>query len=172
MRFRSKLTLRSDVFDFSELIQSLVQITRIELGDKPVMLSCSIPDGIPRLKGDVTRVGQILSNLLSNAGKYTERGEIVVSVSGASEAGDPNIYGLRIAIRDTGFGIPSENLQRIFDPFTRFHEFYEGKVYKGVGLGLHIVQTLVKLMNGDILVSSEVGKGSEFVVTLKFERAS
>lgn len=165
-----RLALRCDEFDLSELVGRLMDGARLELRDKHVALSCVMPEGIPRLKGDALRVSQILSNVLSNAVKYTEKGEIKVTVAGFPD-GMGKKYKVRVSVKDTGLGISTDKLPVIFDPFTRFHEFHGGKIYKGVGLGLNIVKTLVQLMGGDVKVLSEVGKGSEFVITLNMEQA-
>ncbi|MBF0619407.1 MAG: PAS domain S-box protein [Candidatus Omnitrophica bacterium] len=161
-----QMTLRVQGFDFAATMKHAVESARVGLGEKRVILTCAMPETIPRLNGDELRVAQILNNILSNAVKYTEQGEIRVTVTGALCGADR--YGVEVSVKDTGFGIVAEDLPRIFDPFTRFHEFHGGKTHEGVGLGLNITKTLVHLMGGDIRVVSEFGKGSEFLFTLDF----
>jgi signal transduction histidine kinase len=108
--------------------------------------------------------------LLNNAVKYTEHGEILLTVTSDDTQPDQEKCGIKISVKDTGIGIPAEKLPYIFDPFSRFHEFYKGKSIKGTGMGLTIVKVLVRLMGGDIQATSEPGKGSEFRVTLNFDK--
>ncbi|MFH0753675.1 MAG: PAS domain-containing sensor histidine kinase, partial [Candidatus Omnitrophota bacterium] len=143
-----QMTLRSDEFNLMETVQRSIDSARIGIGNKNIVLSCSMPPVIPRLKGDEIRIGQVLNNLLSNAVKYTESGEITLWAVPIPQACADNKYCIQFSISDTGFGIAPDDLPRIFDPFTRFHEFHGGKTYDGVGLGLNITQTLVHLMGG------------------------
>ena len=166
-----KTELKSKEFDFLKLLENSVAAARVELGEKDVKIFLSIEGKIPRLKGDTLRVKQIIDNLLSNAEKYTEQGEIKITVKPDDIQPDEKKYRVRVSVKDTGIGIPAEKLPYIFDPFSRFHEFYKGKTFEGTGLGLHIVQGLVRFMGGDIRVASEVGKGSEFIVTFNFGKA-
>lgn len=163
--------LKNEEFDFQKLLQGSVESARSALGEKDVTIVLSIKGTLPRVKGDANSVQRIVDNLLSNAVKYTERGEIVVTVGPDDEQVNEDNYRMRISVRDTGFGIAAESLPYVFDPFSRFHEFYKGKTYDGVGLGLHIVHKLVSSMGGNARVLSEVGKGSEFIVTLNFKKA-
>jgi PAS domain S-box-containing protein len=162
---------KSEEFDFKKLIENSIEAARVELGERNVTIFLSMKGTIPRLKGDALRVQQIVENIMNNAVKYTEHGEIKVTVEPDAQQPGEDKYRVRISVKDTGVGIPAEKLPYIFDPFIRFHEFYKGKTIKGVGLGLHIVLGLVRLMGGDIRVVSEVGKGSEFIVTLNFDKA-
>jgi len=165
-----KLELKSEEFDFYKLLENSIEVSRVGLRKKEVGLSLEVKGTIPRLKGDALRVRQIIDNLLTNAVKYTQQGEIKV-MAGLDEQQDlQDKYSLKVSVKDTGFGIPAEKLPYIFESFTRFHESYGGKLYEGVGLGLHIVKGLTSLMGGEIRVFSEVGKGSEFIVTFNFDK--
>jgi two-component system, sensor histidine kinase and response regulator len=166
-----KTEFKSEELDLPILLENLIEAARAELGESDVTILLSINGCIPRLKGDALRIKQIVENILNNAVKYTEHGEIKVTVEPDAQQPDEDKYRVRISVKDTGVGIPAEKLPYIFDPFSRFHEFYKGKTVKGVGLGLRIVLGLVRLMGGDIRVASEVGKGSEFIVTLNFDKA-
>jgi PAS domain S-box-containing protein len=165
-----KTELKFEKFDLLNLLENSIIEARAGLGEKKVTIILSVEGTIPIVKGDVKRVRQIIENLLSNAVKYTEHGEIELTVKLDDEQPDENKYRIRISIKDTGIGIPQEKLPYIFDPFSRFHEFYKGKSIKGTGMGLHIVEDLVRLMGGDIHVTSDVGKGSEFIVTFNFDK--
>ena len=111
-----------------------------------------------------------MDNLLSNAFKYTQKGSIQVTAGPDDYQPHTDQYRVRVSVKDTGIGIPEEQLPYIFDPFTRFHEFYKGQIYDGVGLGLYIAQKLAILMGGDIRASSQVDKGSEFIATFNLDK--
>jgi PAS domain S-box-containing protein len=161
---------KSEEFDLLNLIKNAMATAKTGLVEKNVALVLSVEGTIPQLKGDVARVQQILDNLLNNAVKYTEHGEILLTVTSDDTQPDQEKCGIKISVKDTGIGIPAEKLPYIFDPFSRFHEFYKGKSIKGTGMGLTIVKVLVRLMGGDIQATSEPGKGSEFRVTLNFDK--
>jgi signal transduction histidine kinase len=165
------LGLRHLVFDIRKCVLDSIDVAKVELKDKSVRVSAVIDDGIPLVKGDEGRFNQVLTNLVSNAVKYTDKGEVVVRLSTEAVKSSPDKCRVRVAVKDTGFGIAPDQLTRIFDAFTRFHEFEGGKERSGVGLGMYITKRLVDLMNGEISVTSAVGVGSEFIVTLDFDMA-
>jgi CheY-like chemotaxis protein len=118
---------------------------------------------VPRVvRGDPTRLRQVLMNLIGNAIKFTEQGEVVVSVSAAALDGNVDLH---FAIRDTGIGIAPEHVESVFKEFTQADSTMTRR-YGGTGLGLAISQRLVRLMGGALVVTSEVGRGSEFAFTL------
>ncbi len=164
--------LRSEEFDFMTLLTRSITIFRNTADKKNVTIALQIEEAIPRMKGDTMRLQQIIDNLLSNAVKYTEQGTITVTVGLDAEQPDKDKYQTRLSVKDTGFGIPADKLPHVFDAFTRFHEFYKGKTYEGVGLGLCIVHNLAHLMGGRVSVASEVGKGSEFIAILSFDKVT
>lgn len=165
-----KIELKSEEFDFQKLLENSVEASRVGIGKKDVTISLAVKGTIPRLKGDPLLVRKIVDNLLSNAVKYTERGEIKLTIEPDARQPDNDKYRVDVSVKDTGFGIPAKDLAYIFNPFARFHEFYKGRTYEGVGLGLHIVQELVRLMGGSVSVASEVDKGTEFRVALTFDK--
>ena len=128
------------------------------LKDGRVRLVRDIAPGLPPIKTDRDKLKQILLNLLSNAAKFTEQGEI--RISAAQENG-----ALKLAVSDTGIGMKPEALEHIFEEFQQAEKTTASK-YGGTGLGLAIVKKLVNLMGGDIAVESEVGKGSTFTITI------
>ncbi|WP_227496493.1 PAS domain-containing protein [Massilia litorea] len=120
----------------------------------------AVGPGVPRvLRGDPTRLEQVLLNLVGNAVKFTERGEIVLSVEVAARS--PGRVRLRFAVRDTGIGIAQEDQARLFEPFSQ-GDSATGRKYGGVGLGLSIARRLVALMGGSLVVESSPGLGSTF----------
>ncbi len=119
--------------------------------------------------GDTARIRQILVNLLSNAVKFTSHGEVIAEISGARQ--QENRYQLRLAVRDTGLGIPPERRHRLFEVFSQV-DASTTRVYGGTGLGLAICKRLAEAMHGDIEVQSTVGVGSTFIVTLPMEQAT
>ncbi len=123
--------------------------------------TCS-PTATPAaIVGDVTRLRQVLLNLLSNAVKFTERGEVVLTVSASRLEGAAGLHEVTFAVRDTGIGIPADRLGRLFQSFSQV-DASTTRRYGGTGLGLAISQRLTELMGGRITVKSEVGVGSEF----------
>ncbi|HSD59141.1 MAG TPA: ATP-binding protein, partial [Methanotrichaceae archaeon] len=115
--------------------------------------------------GDPGKLRQILSNLLSNSVKFTKEGEVEVDVSS-----DPEQSEIHFAVRDTGIGIPQEDMEKLFLPFSQLNMSYS-RGYEGTGLGLAINKKLVELIGGKIWVESEVGKGSTFHFTIPAETA-
>jgi len=123
------------------------------------------PDVVEALLGDPGRLRQVIVNLVGNAIKFTERGEILMSVT--QEAESSGAVSLHFAIKDTGVGIPPNKLQKIFEPFSQADGSTSRK-YGGTGLGLTICVKLVEMMTGRIWVESEVGKGATFHFTANF----
>ena len=156
---------RMDLFVESFKIEDVVQATAstIEpmLKNSRVRLMMEIPPDIPPLKTDQEKLQQIILNLLSNAAKFTEEGEI--KVSAWQENGS-----LKLAVSDTGIGIEKEALKYIFEEF-RQADMSSARRYGGTGLGLAIAKKFVDLLAGDIEVESEVGKGSKFTVTIPMD---
>jgi CheY-like chemotaxis protein len=135
---------------------------------KGTELVLAMPPEIPSLlRGDPGRLRQIILNLVGNAIKFTEGGEIVVTVSSRSEEAGHAV--IRFEVRDTGVGVPSEVQGKLFTAFTQA-DSSTSRRYGGTGLGLAISKQLVTMMDGQIGVNSEVGKGSTFWFTARFER--
>ena len=167
-----KMTLRSEEFCIGDIVEDVVKSAQCELGDKNIKISESFTSPIVRVDGDPIRIKQIFTNLLSNAVKYTESGEIRIEFNLEESPDEEGIILLRVAVKDTGVGIPPDKHELIFESFTRFHEFMPGAKQKSVGLGLYITKTLVNLMGGEIKVRSEVGKGSEFIFTVRVKKSN
>jgi signal transduction histidine kinase len=134
-----------------------------------VKLGYSIDEQTPNaFIGDVIRLRQVLANLLSNAAKFTEEGEICVTVN--SELIEGGQYRLHFTVRDTGIGILAETIPALFQSFTQA-DISTTRKYGGTGLGLAISQKLCQLMGGDIEVESQVGRGSTFHFTILVEKS-
>jgi PAS domain S-box-containing protein len=159
-----KLELENQPFDLRECLESSLDLLAPRAGEKGLELAYLIDAQVPStLVGDVTRLRQILVNLVSNAVKFTERGEIVVSVDAARQA--DGRYELHFAVKDTGIGIPADRMDRLFRSFSQI-DASTTRRYGGTGLGLAISRRLSELMSGRMWVESTVGQGSTFHFTL------
>ncbi|MGB3862622.1 MAG: response regulator [Candidatus Aminicenantaceae bacterium] len=163
-------------FSMKNLVEDILKIARPKVSHTKIELYHHFDEAMPEnFKGDPTRIRQILLNLLNNAIKFTEEGEIGVRVSPAqsepisSKAGK-SICPIQISVKDTGVGIPKDKQKLIFEKFTQTDTSIT-REYGGTGLGLAITSALVEKMNGKIWVESEEGKGSEFFVILKLRES-
>ncbi len=155
-------------FDLNSVLENLSALHAGKLEKPNVEFLISCPPDIPRaLIGDPLRVGQVLTNLVGNAMKFTEQGEVVVSVHRIQETENSVI--LSFSVRDTGIGMNQDQMEQLFQAFTQA-DASTTRRYGGTGLGLAISRKLANLMGGDIQVSSKPGKGSEFVFTARFGR--
>ncbi|MBV9274097.1 MAG: response regulator, partial [Verrucomicrobia bacterium] len=165
-----KLTLELVNFDLLETVESSLDILAPRASAKGVELVSSVPPDIPgRLRGDPGRVRQILTNLIGNAIKFTDRGEVVVQVSQESETETETV--LKFCVHDTGIGIAPEVQAQLFQAFSQGGHSAAPR-YEGTGLGLMIAKRLTELMRGEIGVESQLGHGSTFWFTARFERVS
>jgi signal transduction histidine kinase/CheY-like chemotaxis protein len=161
-----KLELAPSVYDVPSLINDTVYLNLVRYDSKPIEFNLNVDKNIPsRLYGDELRIKQILNNLLSNAFKYTDEGEI--SLSAAAEYAPHGAQQITLVFRvsDTGQGMTPEQLGTLFDEYTRFNVEANRKT-EGTGLGMNITKNLVNIMGGEISVESEPGKGSVFTVRL------
>jgi signal transduction histidine kinase/DNA-binding response OmpR family regulator len=162
-----KLELVPVIYDVPSLINDTVHLNVMRYDSKPVQFRLQVDENIPStLFGDELRIKQILNNLLSNAFKYTEEGEVSMSIAVeyAPQKEAPLIT-LVVRIADTGQGMTSEQLDKLFDDYSRFN-LEANRITEGTGLGMSITRNLVQMMNGEITVDSEPGKGSVFTVRL------
>jgi PAS domain S-box-containing protein len=161
-----KLELEAQPFDLRECVEGALDLVATRAAEKGIDLAYLMGDGVPAaIVGDVTRLRQVLLNLLSNAVKFTERGEVVLSVSARRTGRGKHRHELTFTVRDTGIGIPADRLGRLFQSFSQV-DASTTRRYGGTGLGLAISQRLTELMGGKIGVTSEVGTGSEFHFTI------
>jgi signal transduction histidine kinase/CheY-like chemotaxis protein len=159
------LEVEAQPFDLRACIEAVLDLLTPMAGKKGLDLAYVIDDGTPStIVSDVTRLRQILLNLLNNAIKFTERGEVVLSVSERSAHED--VHELAFAVRDTGIGIAPEQVQRAFQAFSQV-DVSTTRKYGGTGLGLAISRRLAELMGGSMWVQSEPGVGSTFFFTIR-----
>ena len=160
-----QLRLEDASFDVVDVVDSALALVAIPAGNKGVELTGFVdPQCPPVLHGDATRFRQILSNLLSNAVKFTARGEIAAAVS-AEQGPDPDSLLVRMSVRDTGIGIPADQMDRVFRSFSQV-DASTTRLFGGTGLGLAISRQLARAMGGDITVESTPGVGSVFTATV------
>ncbi|WP_337288540.1 response regulator [Candidatus Methylomirabilis sp.] len=152
-------------FLLREVVEGVAEALSIRAQKKGLELTCYVDPALPsRVRGDPTRLRQVLVNLVGNAIKFTERGEVALQVE-QTKIESPGQIGLHVLVADTGIGIPRHQQARIFDPFAQA-DATTTRRFGGSGLGLSISKALVELMGGRIWVESEVGKGSTFHVDL------
>lgn len=157
-------------FNLRELIDSLITMLNVKAKNRNLYLRTEIDEPVPEtLKGDAVRLTQILLNLISNALKFTHQGGVTVNLGIEEKKGET--YYIRFIISDTGIGISPEKQKTIFERFQQAQPETTRR-YGGTGLGLSIVKQLVEIQNGNISVSSEVGKGSVFTVILPYQMAT
>ncbi len=161
-----RLDLESIEFDLADTLDECVRTLALKAHEKNLELVCEIATDVPEvLSGDPTRLRQILVNLIANAIKFTEKGEVALEVT--TEAGQERAIMLHFVVRDTGIGIPDAKKGAIFEAFTQVDSSTTRK-YGGTGLGLTISSRLVRAMGGRIWVESELGQGSRFHFTAHF----
>lgn len=163
-----KLTLEQHPFKIQELIAEVVQAYKFKAREKGISLFVQTDIDLPEIiLGDSVRLLQILNNLVSNAVKYTHKGEIVLRTQVTN---DENEYmTIKFAIKDTGIGIPIEKQKTVFDSFSQASA-NTTRLYGGTGLGLSIAKHLVELFGGQLNLISEPDKGSEFSFTIRFKK--
>ncbi len=159
-----KLEVEAIDFDLLALIEELRKLYSHRASEQSLVLNCTVAPGVPGwVRGDPTRVRQVLNNYLSNACKFTAKGHITLSVDRA--AGQPGA--VRFAVTDTGIGIPAQTRERLFAPFSQA-DSSSARQYGGTGLGLAITKQLVELMGGSVGVESPAEGGSTFLATIPF----
>jgi signal transduction histidine kinase/CheY-like chemotaxis protein len=162
-------SIREEPFVLQELIRTVFEALKLQADAKGLRLSAELGRTLPScLLGDVGRLRQVIFNLVGNAIKYTEQGEVRLELYGLPHS-PPGQVCLHLAVSDTGIGIPDEHMVRIFEPFSQIEESYTRR-QGGVGLGLSIVKRLVGAMGGTIELDSEPGRGTEVHVSLRLRR--
>ncbi len=164
-----QIVLEEVDYHLREVIEQVADIYAVRADEKGIELVCRIDPGVPaRVYGDPTRLRQVLLNLIGNAVKFTEHGEISLQASLGESAGET--VRIDFAVSDSGIGIPLDKLQSIFDSFSQV-DASTTRRYGGTGLGLTISKRLVDLLGGQLSVQSEVGHGSTFRFSVKLRRA-
>jgi two-component system, sensor histidine kinase and response regulator len=160
------LELERIPFDLPRVIHATASLLAVRAREKHLELTVDVPPDVPQMvRGDPTRVRQVLMNLIGNAIKFTDQGEVAVAAGVVGKDGDRTA--VRFRVRDTGIGISAEQQATIFQEFTQA-DASTTRRYGGTGLGLAISRRLVGLMDGELAVTSELGRGSEFTFTLAF----
>ncbi|MCR5652112.1 MAG: response regulator [Lachnospiraceae bacterium] len=161
-----KMDITPVEYDLSSVINDLVNMIQIRADNKGLLLSLDFDPDIPKiLFGDEIRVKQIITNLLTNAVKYTPKGTITFSMK-HSETDDPAFIDLNVSVKDTGIGIKPEDLKLLFEKFSRIEEERNRNI-EGTGLGMNITQKLLELMGSSLEVESEYGQGSRFSFSVR-----
>ena len=181
-----RLSLEEHPFELRLCVEEVLELLGPKAADKSLDLACRIDESIPPdLTGDVTRLRQILVNLVGNAVKFTERGEVIVDVHPAPvasliggaprrapvlDAGGTESFLIQFCVRDTGIGIPAEKQDRLFKSFTQV-DSSTARQYGGTGLGLALSRRLAELMGGEMSVESQAGQGATFRFTIRVKQA-
>lgn len=162
-----KIEIENISFDIDQVIQDVVNIISYKIEEQNINFKLFKDSSIPNwFIGDAKRIEQILLNLLNNAAKFTPEGE--VSFETRLIAREKNIYHISFIVKDTGIGIPEENLKKLFLPFSQA-DVSISRRFGGTGLGLSIVKSLTEMMKGEINVYSTEGEGSTFIINLPLE---
>ena len=164
-----KIDLEATDFNLRDHLEGTLKTLGLKAHEKKLELLCEVAHEVPEVvRGDSTRLRQIVVNLVGNAVKFTDSGEVVVKVQMEDQL--PAALFLRFTVSDTGIGVPPEKQKTIFDPFSQADSSTTRK-YGGTGLGLTISSRLASMMGGDMWVESAVGLGSQFHFTVKLETA-
>ncbi|THF47924.1 response regulator [Flavobacterium supellecticarium] len=162
------LTIESEPFNLKKTLKQVYKLLKVKVSNDiefNLFLDADMPEHVI---GDQGRLNQILVNLVGNALKFTEEGDVTVSVKMLEETED--YYSLKFSVKDTGIGIPEEKLKTIFERFTQAEESTTRR-FGGTGLGLSIVKQLIELQHGELQVKSKVGRGSEFFFVLNYKKS-
>lgn len=151
-----KVELAIEEFDLSTLMQEVKDSFAVAIAEKGLKTSLEVPKEL-LIKSDERRVKQIIVNLVSNAVKFTEKGEIEIRAAKKDER-------VEVSVRDTGIGMRKEDIDKLFKAFSRI--LTEGELKEGTGLGLYLSKKIANLLGGEIKAESEFGKGSEFTFTV------
>ena len=163
-----KLELESAPFSLRRMLDQITRVLAVRASERGLAFYCRVPDETPdAVTGDRMRLQQVLLNLASNAIKFTERGEVEMSLRALSHNDEAH---LEFAVRDTGIGIPPSGQERLFQPFSQA-DASMARRFGGTGLGLAISKSLVEMMDGRIWVESELGVGSTFYFTVRLHLA-
>lgn len=154
-------------YELSSVINDLVNMIRTKADDKGLALKLDIDKDVPNnLFGDEVRIKQVITNILTNAVKYTEKGSVTFSVGYDNPGTDTETIGLKVSVKDTGIGIKEEDMSKLFSKFDRIEEKRNRNI-EGTGLGMSITQRLLEMMGSSLEVNSVYGEGSDFSFIVK-----
>ena len=161
-----KLDIVIKKYEIASFASDTAQLNMMRIASKPIEFNLLVNEDVPSyMLGDELRIKQIMNNLLSNAFKYTEKGEVTLSITHERSKTNDKELSLIFTVSDTGRGMTKEQVSQLFDEYSRFNE-EANRSTEGTGLGMSITRNLVNLMDGEIFVESEPGKGSSFTVRL------
>lgn len=167
-----KLELENINFDLRKILETVTSTMALQASSKKIELICNLDNSLPTaLKGDPNRLRQVIVNLVGNAIKFTEKGEVVIGAEEDKTACSSDHIRIHFSVKDTGIGIPREKLVKIFESFSQVDTSTTRK-YGGTGLGLAISKKLTELMKGNIWVESNPGEGSTFHFIAEFEKGT
>ncbi len=162
-----KLSIIPVNYDLSSLINDLVNMVKFRADEKGLSLAVDFDRNIPKyLYGDEVRIKQVITNILTNAVKYTDKGSITFHIGYEKDPADPECVLLDIFVKDTGIGIREEDMQKLFSKFERIDEKRNRNI-EGTGLGMNITQSLLEMMDSTLNVESLYGVGSKFSFKLR-----
>lgn len=163
----NKLEIIPVDYELSSVVNDLVNMIKTRLDEKGIALKLDFDKDTPRvLHGDEIRIKQIITNILTNAAKYTEKGSVTFSLTFETIEDDPDAIFLLVSVKDTGIGIKPEDMEKLFSRFERIEE-KRNRSIEGTGLGMSITRGLLDMMGSSLKVESVYGKGSEFSFSLK-----
>lgn len=161
----NKMEIIDGIYNFKEEITNMCKVTQTRIGEKNIVFNLNIAPDIPyEVIGDKSKVKEIVNNLLTNAIKYTEQGQINLNIKCINDT-NKNISNIIITCQDTGKGIKADHINRLFTKFDRL-DVERNTTTEGTGLGLAITKSLVEMMGGKINVQSQYGQGSIFMVQI------
>jgi CheY-like chemotaxis protein/anti-sigma regulatory factor (Ser/Thr protein kinase) len=165
-----RVELKQEAFDIRQMLQDIGRIFKSRAEGKGLRFSLDLDANLaPWLQGDASKLRQVMINLLGNAVKFTQKGDVWLRAGSQLVPQDPSRAMLQIEIEDTGPGIPSDQLDRVFESFVQGERDPSGK--EGTGLGLTISKSLVEMMGGEMTLESEVGRGTLFRVNIPLQLA-
>ncbi len=154
-------------YDLSSVINDLVNMIAVRADDKGLELKLNVDSNIPKfLNGDEIRIKQVITNILTNAVKYTEKGSVTFGVGYEKVENEPDCVILKVSVKDTGIGIKEEDMKKLFSEFERIEEERNRNV-EGTGLGMSITRRLLEMMGSSLKVNSVYGEGSDFHFEIK-----
>jgi signal transduction histidine kinase/DNA-binding NarL/FixJ family response regulator len=165
-----RIELKLETFDITQMLQDVGQMMKSRAEGKGLRFTLELDPALPPfVQGDVGKLRQVLINLLGNAVKFTETGEVWLRVRSQPVADDSDMIMLQLEVQDSGPGIPQDKLDKVFETFVRLD--HAQNTESGTGLGLAISKSLLDMMDGEILVESEPGQGTRLKVTIPFKLA-
>lgn len=160
----NKMEIVNQEYNLKKVLNNLSKLIEPRIGEKPIVLKTNFSDDLPDVMyGDIGKIKQVITNILTNAVKYTQMGHILFTVNCINELDDTSLI---ITVEDTGRGIRTEKINTLFEKFSRLDED-KNTTIEGTGLGLAITKALIDMMGGKIVVSSIYGEGTKFSVYLK-----